>query len=199
MSLRRDQFGGELRSRSQQVGEYVADVDATGRDIPRSDAPKERHKFQKIMPEIEDTEINKTNRILKYGSLVSKTVALHRLQIASQARRKPVPSMRLANYEYRDVIREHKEEKAKSPKQRMEEEQARIAAYWLRKSKRLSPIRARRLPLKHPANLWLPHVIWKDIQRRVRKFDWRESDQVFARRGYRGAFRFRPTERRKAP
>lgn len=159
MSLRRDQFGGELRSRSQQVGEYVADVDAAGRDIRRSDAPKERHKFQKIMPEIEDTEINKTNRILKYGSSTLKTVALHRLQIATQARRKPVPSMRLANYEYRDVIREHKEEKAKSPKQRMEEEQARVTAYWLRKSKRLLPTRTRRLPLKHPANLWLPHVI----------------------------------------
>jgi hypothetical protein len=37
--------------------------------------------------------------------------------------------MWLANYEYRDVIREHKEEAAKPPKQRAEEEQARIAAY----------------------------------------------------------------------
>jgi len=153
MSLRRDRFGGELRSRPQQVGEYVADVDADGRDIRRANAPRERHKFQRILPEKEDTEIKKTNRILKYGSASSKTIALHRLQIASQARRKPVPTMRLANYEYRDVIREHKEEKAKSAKQKTEEEQARVVAYWARKAKRLAPVRPRRLPLKHPANL----------------------------------------------
>jgi len=55
------------------------------------------------------------------------------------------------------------------------------------------------LPLKHPANLWLPHVIWKEIQRRIRKFEWRESDEVFFRRGFRTAFQFYPSERRRAP
>ena len=152
MALRRDRFGGELRSRPQQVGQYVADVDDQGRDIPRSSALKERHKFQRILPEIKDTEINKTARILKYGSITSKTIALHRLQIARQARRKPAPTMRLANYEYRDVIREHKVERVKSVKQKAEEEQARIKVYWARKTKNLPPVRQRRLPLKHPAN-----------------------------------------------
>lgn len=130
MGLRRDRFGGELKTRAQQVGEYVADVDDFGRDIPRKKAPKERHKFQqKILLEKEDPELRRTSRILKYGSTTRKTIALHRLQIAEQARRKPVPNMRLANYEYRDVIREHKEEKAKSAQQKADEEQARVKAY----------------------------------------------------------------------
>lgn len=129
MTLRRDRFGGEIRSRPQQVGEYVAEVDASGRDIRRKDAPKERHKFQRIMPEGKDREIQKTARILKGGSRSSKLIAIHRLQIADQARRKPIPTMRLANYEYRDVIREHKADKAKSPKQKEEEEQARVKTY----------------------------------------------------------------------
>lgn len=156
MTLRRDRFGGELRSQTQQVGEYVAEVDDFGRDIPRKVAPRERHKFQRLMPVVpidKDPEVKKTDRILKRGALSSKIVARHRLEIARQARRKPVPSMRLANYEYRDVIREHRAEKAKSVKQKTEEEEARVKEYWARKAKKLPPIRPRRLPLKHPANL----------------------------------------------
>lgn len=132
MSIRFDRFGGQLRSQPQQVGEYVAEVDAFGRDIPRKKAPRERHKYQKIMPSVpvdKDPEIKKTDRILKYGSATSKIIARHRMEIARQARRKPIPSMRLANYEYRDVIREHKAEKAKSIKQKEEEERARVKAY----------------------------------------------------------------------
>lgn len=159
MTLRRDRFGGEIRSQPQQVGEYVADVDDQGRDIPRKKAPRERHKFQRILSQRVDGEIKKTDRILKRGSPLDKTIALHRMLISGQARRKPVPTMRLANYEYRDVIREHKAEKAKSTKQKAEEEQARVKVYWARKAKKLPPVRPRRLPLKHPANLWLPHVI----------------------------------------
>jgi ribosomal protein S4 len=202
MTLRRDRFGGELRSRPQQVGEYVAEVDSLGRDIRRKDAPRERHKFQKIMPVLpieKDPEIKKTNKVLKRGSATDKIITKHRMIIAGQALRKPVPTMRLANYEYRDVIREHKDNKAKSSKQKAEEEQSRVKAYWSRKAKKLPPLRPLRLPLKHPANLWLPHVIWKEIQRRVRKFEWRESDEVFFRKGFRAAFRFRSNERRKAP
>jgi hypothetical protein len=160
MSLHPDRFGGELRSRPQQVGEYVPEVDAYGRDIRRKKAPKERHKFQRILPEIKDRAILQTDRILKRGSSSDKVIAIHRLRISAQARRKPVPTMRLANYELRDVIREHREEKAKSAKQKAEEEAVRVKAYWARKAKKLPPIRPRRLPLKHPANLWLPHVIW---------------------------------------
>ena len=159
MTLRPDRFGGELRSRQQQVGEYVAEVDAEGQDVRRKDAPKERHKYQKILPSIKDAELLKTNTLLKRASVITKVVTRHRLGITKEARRKPVPSLRLANYEYRDVIREHKENKAKSAKQRQEEEQAQVAEYWSRKAKKLPPERPRRLPLKHPANLWLPHII----------------------------------------
>lgn len=114
------------------MGEYVAEVDEFGRDIPRKNAPRERHKFQKIMPVVpvnKDPEVKKTDLVLKRGPLSSKVVARHRLEIARQALRKPAPTMRLANYEYRDVIREHKSEKAKSAKQKEEEEQARVNAY----------------------------------------------------------------------
>jgi ribosomal protein S4 len=203
MGLRRDRYGGELRSIPQQVGEYVAEVDAQGRDIKRKDAPaRERHKYQELMPVLSperDPEIKKTNKNLKRGSAVTQMITRHRLQIAAEARRKPVPTMRLANYEYRDVIREHKENYAKSAKQKEEEEKARVTAYWARKAKKLPPVRPKRLPLKHPANLWLPHVIWKEIQRRIKKFEWRESDDVFVRAGMRNAFRFRPNERRATP
>ncbi len=154
MSLRPDRLGGELRSRPQKVGEYVAEVDAKGRDIRRKDAPKERHKFQqKILPSVKEMEIKKTNRVLKRGPVIDRIVTRHRLGITREARRKPVPTLRLANYEYRDVIREHKENKAKSAKQKEEEEALRVKAYWVRKAKKLPPVRPRRLPLKHPANL----------------------------------------------
>jgi len=130
MSLRPDRLGGELRSRPQKVGEYVAEVDAKGRDIRRKNALKERHKFQPTaLPLVKDPEIKKTNRILKKGPVSDRIVTRHRLGITRQARRKPVPTMRLANYEYRDVIREHKENKAKSLKQKEEEEAARVKEY----------------------------------------------------------------------
>jgi hypothetical protein len=129
MTLRPDRFGGELRSRQQQVGEYVAEVDAEGRDIRRKDAPKERHKYQKILPRVKDTELSKTDALLKRAPVSTKIVTRHRLGITKEARRKPVPSLRLANYEYRDVIREHKENKAKSVKQKQEEEEAQIKEY----------------------------------------------------------------------
>lgn len=133
MGLRRDRYGGELRSIPQQVGEYVAEVDAQGRDIKRKDAPaRERYKYQELMPVVSperDPEIKKTNKNLKRGSAVMQMITRHRLQIAAEARRKPVPTMRLANYEYRDVIREHKENYAKSAKQKEEEEKARVTAY----------------------------------------------------------------------
>lgn len=56
-------------------------------------------------------------------------IVRHRLLISKMARRKPIPTMELADYEYQDVIREHEEEKAKSPKQKEEEEAARVKEY----------------------------------------------------------------------
>lgn len=153
MSVRPDRFGGQLRSRAQQVGEYVPDVDASGRNVRRKNALRERHKFQKILPKVNDPEIKKTNKILKQKPLTDRLLARQRLKIAKQALRKPMPTLRLANYEYRDVIREHKANKAKSAKQKQEEEQQRVRAYWNRKAKKLPPLRPKRLPLKHPANL----------------------------------------------
>jgi ribosomal protein S4 len=199
MTLRPDRFGGELQARSQQVGEYVPAVDVSGRDVPRKHAAKERHTFQNLLPTAQEHETKKTNSILKKGPIIDRMLTRQRLKISQQVLRKPLPTLRLANYEYRDVIRRHKENKAKSVKQKEEEEQLRVKAYWARKAKKLPPEKEKRLPLKHPANLWLPHIIWKEIQRRIRKFEWRESDEVFFRKGFRNAFRFHPNERRKSP
>jgi len=129
MTLRPDRFGGELRARPQQVGEYVPAVDVLGRDIPRKKAAKERHKFQTALPAAQDHETKKTNRILKKGPIIDRMLTRQRLKISQQALRKPLPTLRLANYEYRDVIRRHKENKAKSVKQKGEEEQLRVKAY----------------------------------------------------------------------
>lgn len=192
MNLRPDRAGGELRAREQQIGEYVADVDASGRDIPEAKAT-----FRERFSASEQTAA----KAGASSQVKTRATSLtgHRLQISRIARRKPVPAMWLANYEYRDAIREHKEEKTKSKQQKAEEETARVAEYWRRKAANLPEEKPRRAPLKHPANLWLPRTIWNEIQRRVRRFEWRESDEVFFRPGFRYAFRFYPSERNRAP
>lgn len=123
MSLRPDRTGGELRSRDQQIGEYVAEVDDMGRDIPEAKAAfRERHPFT---PKSADQKAVSS----RSGKGATTSASSHRLQISKIARRKPIPAMWLANYEYRDAIREHKEEKAKSRKQKEEEDQTRVKEY----------------------------------------------------------------------
>ena len=129
MSLRPDRYGGELRSRSQQVGEYVPDVDEKGRSIPKKFALKERHKFKKILPTVADREVLKTNKILKSGTLAERLLVRQRLRITRQAIRKPLPGLRLANYEFFDVIRKHKLNKKKSRKEQEVEAAAKIKAF----------------------------------------------------------------------
>jgi ribosomal protein S4 len=197
MSLRPDAVGGELRSREQQVGEYVAEVDDEGRDILEKDAPfRERHSLAVRNTKFKSFTKRTAGELLSPVALLLKK---QRLRISQIARRKPIPSMWLANYECRDAVREYNAEKVKPRKQKEEEEQERVKGYWARKLKNLPEEKPRRAPLKHPANLWLPRVIWNEIQRRVRKFEWRESDEVFFRPGFRNAFRFQPNERNRAP
>jgi hypothetical protein len=43
-----------------------------------------------------------------------------------------------------------------------------------------------------------PQEILKPLLRRVRRLEWRESDERFFRSGFRTAFGFRPIERRRA-
>lgn len=87
MSLRPDRTGGELRSRDQQVGEYVPDVDALGRDIPESRAAfRERNP---LTPRAQP-KARATKRII---ARVAAPLASHRLQISKVARRKPIPAM----------------------------------------------------------------------------------------------------------
>lgn len=125
--IRSDKYAGELRAREQQIGQYVPEVDSAGRDISAADAPfRERHPLTR-RPSKEDPAVKVTEKALKRGA--DAAVTRHRLRISKAVQRKPVPSMWLANYEYRDVIREHKEELAKSPKQRAEEQQAGVIAY----------------------------------------------------------------------
>lgn len=80
-------------------------------------------------------------------------MARQRQHLAKLAKRYPAPSMQQANSDYRDVVREHKEERAKSTQQKAEEEALRINEYWAHKAKKLPPIRQKRLPLKRPSNL----------------------------------------------
>ena len=85
MSLRPDRTGGELRARDQQIGEYVAEVDDMGRDIPEAKAVfRERHAL---------TARNGVKTLATASVSPAAPVASHRLRISKLARRKPVPAM----------------------------------------------------------------------------------------------------------
>jgi hypothetical protein len=169
-------------AREQQVGEYVAEVDADGKDILEKESP---------FREREALVIKKSMRkpIGRVGNS----------PLGKLLRRKPIPAMWLAEHEYRATLREAQAEMKKSRKEIIAEEAARIKEWNLREKEGRPHEKPRRLPLKHPSNSWLPHSRWKEIQRRIRKFEWRESDEVFFRQGFRNAFSFFPSERSRAP
>jgi hypothetical protein len=104
-------LAGELRAREQQIGEYVPNVDAHGRDVllGEEDAPltsvgsrrsrfRERHAFAP-RPQPKLTELARAKRAQR-GAL--KPFVHQRLQISKSLRKKPIPMMWLANYEYND-------------------------------------------------------------------------------------------------
>jgi hypothetical protein len=78
-----------LRDIEQQVGEYVADVDETGADIPKERAPHELEPLQ-VRPQPRDSEIAKTKNLIRNRKIPA--VTKHRLAISMQARKKPIPT-----------------------------------------------------------------------------------------------------------
>lgn len=187
-------LAGELRAREQQIGEYVADVDDSGRDIPQERALRERHAFVS-RPAQKLPELNKVAR----ARGLDKTFARQRLKVSKWVRRKPIPTLWLANYECNEFMKEYAQDKTKKSVERVADEHARTLAAHKRRVRGLPPEQPKREPLKVPALYWLPHIIWKEIQRRIRQFEWRESDGAFERQGFRNAFRFHPAERNRAP
>lgn len=146
MNLRKDSLGGEIRAKSQRVGEYVPETDAAGKDIPEyASTHRERHPLQPVKK-------NKLKSILKNKQKKNDPIFKQRLRISKIARRKPVPTMWLANYEFYDIIREYKAERAKSRAQKQAEAAAKVKTYWERRAKKLPPEKPKRAPFKHPAN-----------------------------------------------
>ena len=101
-------LAGEIRAVEQQIGQYVSDVDERGKDIPYSKAKRERHAFAPG-PQPKLTELKLLSRV----KAAARPFVRQRLKISKTLRRKPIPAMWLANYEYNDFWREFKEERAK--------------------------------------------------------------------------------------
>jgi ribosomal protein S4 len=194
--IKTDNIGGEVGSIDQQIGQYVPEVDDLGQDIPEEEA-----EFVEREPRAETpasvVTVSEDENLVPAGR--HRKVIAQRLKISREARRKPIPAMWLANHEFKSVIAEIEAEREKSHKQLLEEEQAKVTEYWRRKKAGEPQVKPRRPALKHPADHWLPAVVWKEIQRRARRLEWRESDELFFRKGFRNAFRFYPSERNRAP
>lgn len=128
----------------------MADVSRDGKDISRSQAKAEREELS-IRPQPKDPEAERIARLKKKG------VSLHpitksRLRVSAEARRKPIPSMWLANHECRVALAAAEKEKAMSPKERAEKRAEKLKAAWTRVKARQKPERQQRGPLKYPAN-----------------------------------------------
>jgi ribosomal protein S4 len=204
--IKPDKFGGELQNVEQQVGEYVAPVDSRGKDILASEGDLEREELS-VRPQPRDMEAERIAKARAQGTPLLP-IAHHRLAISNLARKKPIPALWLANHECKVAVAAAEKERNWSKEERVAAEAERIKNYWAHKEACVlarhqgrTPPKQRevRAPLKYPANYWLPHLIWKDVQRRIRRFEWRESDEVFFRPGFRNAFSLHPKERRQAP
>jgi len=148
-------LAGELRPVEQQIGEYVPDVDAQGKDISYAKARGvERHTYAP-RPQPKLTELKLLSRVCG----PARAFVRQRLEISKSVRRKPIPTMWLANYEYNDFWREFKEEKAKSLEQRREEVKTKRQEALARAAKGLPPKRNRRHALKIPPLPKLPKLI----------------------------------------
>jgi len=114
---------GQLPLIEQQIGQYVAEVDEQGFDIPESQAPfREREEFvpAKATDAVVIEPIVPGRRAL---------LAAQQRAVSVEARRKPVPTMWLANHEYRGVLKEVEGNLLKTPEQLVEEEQAKVREY----------------------------------------------------------------------
>lgn len=115
---------------------------------PRKKASREKPKSSKATL----TKDKLARKVWEFGAAERKLAAQQRRQLTRLAALHPRPSRRLAHSQYREAIQKHKEEKAKSAQQKADEERARIAEYWSRRTNKLPTEQRPRLPLKHPAN-----------------------------------------------
>ena len=98
-------------------------MDEQGFDIPESQAPfREREEFvpAKATDAVVIEPIVPGRRAL---------LAAQQRAVSVEARRKPVPTMWLANHEYRGVLKEVEGNLLKTPEQLVEEEQTRVREY----------------------------------------------------------------------
>jgi ribosomal protein S4 len=193
---RRPRLRGELPAIPRHVGEYVPEVDEFGKDIPELLAPRERHA---PLVSQKPRKQRKHLRLKKYSPGLAGLFERQRLRISELLRRKPVPTMWLANYEYNEFMKEDSAERKKSWAEKVEERRLADKAERVRIRKGLPKERPLREAFKQPALHWLPRREWREIARRARKLVWKESDGVFFRRGFRSAFRFHYKEAKRAP
>lgn len=87
-------LAGELPMREQQIGEYVADIDTRGQDIPESKALRERHDFAPRAAANRNKlrKLKKSNRPKREATL-DRTLKGQRLKVSRWVRRKPIPTL----------------------------------------------------------------------------------------------------------
>lgn len=119
---KRDKFGGEFPAIEQRPGEYVPEVDTLGRDIPQERAGhREREPF---LPRPAGRLTEPKDVVLQDPE--ARVINKQRRKISLDVRAKPIPSVRLAYREFKQALEEAKTDNMKTPKQRAEEEAARV-------------------------------------------------------------------------
>lgn len=114
---------GQLPLIEQQIGQYVAEVDDQGRDIPEAQALfREREEFA-------PAKIVDNAAVLPIAPGPRALLAIQQRAVSVEVRRKPVPTMWLANHEYRGVLKEVEANLLKTPEQLVAEEQAAVKDY----------------------------------------------------------------------
>jgi hypothetical protein len=137
---------GEDMGREQQVGEYVAEVDAEGKDILEEDAV-----FREREPQTVPSPAPVISFIVEDNSPAS-VLALERSVISREAQTKPIPSMWLADHEFQHELRLVAEYQGKSVQQRQDEARTEAAEARALRYAGEPPIRPIRPPLKQPSD-----------------------------------------------
>jgi ribosomal protein S4 len=191
---------GVIRAREQQDGEVVDGDENIG--FTKEEA---RAREKAALPAIalaKEVVVADKRRALaatKGATAEQKLLIIARKMLSKPALLKPRPTMWLANLQARELMAENTLRWTKTRKEKDEVRLAEKNAAIERAKNKLPPLPPKKDPLKVPANSFMPPVVWKEIQRRARQLEWRESDDVFRRSGFRMAFRFYPSERNRAP
>jgi len=191
---------GEIRSREQQVGEVVEGDENAGLTKEESLAlQKAALPAIEVAKKVIKADNRRAYQLAKRAGALQKKVIYVRRAASQEALRTPRPSMWLADLQAKQKTAELAIWRTKTRKEKDEIRLAAKEAAIARAKAGLPPLAEKKAPLKMPADHWMPSIVWRDIQRRARRLEWRESDDVFARKGFRNAFRFYPSERNRAP